>query len=69
MFQSRKESQSLEEHEQEGEGGEMESEDVEEQDVLPPAAETSNHKEFFIHVMYFLYFKEFTVRKSHMRDN
>ena len=26
-------------------------------------------KEFFIHVMYLLCFKEFTVRKSHMRDN
>ena len=46
MFQSKKESQSGDGHEQEGEGGEMVPEDVEEQGILPLAAETSSHKGF-----------------------
>ena len=64
MFQSRKESQSGEGHEQKGEGGEMLSEDVEEQGVLPLAAENSSHKGFFIHVFYLLHFVKFNINKA-----
>ena len=64
MFQSRKGSQSGEQHEQQGEWGERVSEDVEEQGSLLPADETSSHKGSFIHVFYLLHFVKFNINKD-----
>ena len=69
MFQSKKESHSGERHEQEGEWGELVSEDVEEWGVFPPAAENSSHKRFFIHVFYLLHFVKFNINKAICETN
>ena len=64
MFQSRKGRQSVEKHEQEGEWGEMVSEDIEEKGGLPPVAENSGHKGFFIHVFYIFHFMKLNINKA-----
>ena len=67
MSQSKKESQSGEGHEQEG--GERWCQMLRNKVFSLLRLKHQVTKEFFIHVMFLLYFKEFTVRKSHMRDN
>ena len=64
MYQSRKGRQSVEKHEQEGEWGEMVSEDIEEKGGLPPVAENSSHKGFFIHVFYIFHFMKLNINKA-----